>query len=136
MKRIEFRFLFLSLFCILLGQWPRFQLWRRKGEDLLSPFRFGSYRASKSVSDVVSFWFTVGNLAEENAQLRKKVGDLEAFQAEIELLRVENDQLRDQVGLARRAGGELVAARVSGWEPFSNRRLMVIDKGLQEGIKV
>lgn len=75
-------------------------------------------------------------LKEENTNLRKQVADLKHYKRTFEEYRQENKTLRDMLNLKQKdLDYDLEAAEVVGREPGNWFNVILIDKGLEDGIE-
>ena len=101
----------------------------------LRPFQGAIADVAASVSGVAGAVGEIGQLRTENTTLREENERLTNENARLEAVRAENEQLTALVQLQSGLEHETVATRVIGRETLETRRVVVLDKGSDDGIE-
>lgn len=90
----------------------------------------------RSVRDFFTHYITNVNASEENQKLRQSISELkmELFQAE-ETLR-ENKRLKDLLAFGEQLVQKKVLAQVVSWDATSNQKVIRINKGSKDGVRL
>lgn len=78
----------------------------------------------------------LGELEAENQRLREQNQELSQQQATFYQLQEADRQLREQLGLSQRSSLNLIAADVTAHQSNSLRRLLIINRGSKDGLKL
>jgi rod shape-determining protein MreC len=100
----------------------------------LRPFQGAIAGVADGVAGVVGAITEIDQLRTENAALRDENERLSNENARLEATKVENDQLTALLQLQSGFDHATVATRVIGRESLENRRLVILDKGTDDGI--
>jgi rod shape-determining protein MreC len=101
----------------------------------LRPFQGALADMADGVAGVVGAITEIDQLRIENAALRDENERLTNENALLDAARVENDQLTALLQLQGGFDHETVATRVIGRESLESRRLVILDKGTDDGIE-
>ena len=101
----------------------------------LRPFQGAIAEGADWVAGVAGAVSEIDQLRTENSALRAENDRLENENARLEALRAENDELTALLQLQGGFDHETVATRVIGRESLENRRLVMLDKGSDDGIE-
>ncbi len=108
-------------------------------KDLLAPVQGLAMNLGHRLRGLVSFPFTLVNVADENQLMKKKITDLEGRLRQYEELRSENERFRKllefKTGVAPVMGYDLAAAAVIGRDPGNWFGVITINKGSGDGLK-
>lgn len=113
---------------------PYVQEMQRGLSFALRPFQGVIAGVADGVAGVVASITEIDQLRIENAALRDENERLANENARYEAVRVENDQLTALLQLQGGFDHETVATRVIGRESLESRRLVILDKGSDDGI--
>jgi len=133
--RLAFFSLAAALLIVIDAQVNALDVIRNGVEILLYPFQRVLLWPRDVVADFGGYIATVGDLNEENSQLRKAAVE-QAQRAQLAgQLQLENEQLRKLAGLRERINppSQLVTALYESRDPFSHK--IVIDRGSKDGIR-
>ena len=133
--RLAFFSLAAAILIVIDAQVNALDVIRNGVEILLYPFQRVLLWPRDVVADFGGYIATVGDLNEENAQLRKAAVE-QAQRAQLAgQLQLENEQLRKLAGLRERIAppSQLVTALYESRDPFSHK--IVIDRGSKDGIR-
>jgi rod shape-determining protein MreC len=113
---------------------PYVQEMQRGLSFALRPFQGAIAGVADGVAGVVASITEIDQLRIENAALRDENERLANENARYEAVRVENDQLTALLQLQGGFDHETTATRVIGRESLESRRLVILDKGSDDGI--
>ena len=133
--RLAFFSLAAALLIVIDAQVNALDVIRNGVEILLYPFQRVLLWPRDVVADFGGYIATVGDLNEENSQLRKAAVE-QAQRAQLAgQLQLENEQLRKLAGLREKINppSQLVTALYESRDPFSHK--IVIDRGSKDGIR-
>ena len=102
----------------------------------LRPFQGAMAGAADGVAGVVGAITEIDQLRTDNAALRDENQRLQNENARLEPLKQENDQLTALLQLQSGFDHQTVATRVIGRESLESRRMVILDKGSDDGLKV
>jgi rod shape-determining protein MreC len=100
----------------------------------LRPFQGAIAGFADGVAEVAGAVTEIDELRTENAALRDENARLANENARLQALRAENDGLTALLQLQSGFDHQTVATRVIGRESLENRRLVVLDRGADDGI--
>jgi rod shape-determining protein MreC len=101
----------------------------------LRPFQGAIAGVADSVAGVAGAVGEIDSLRTENGTLRDENEQLRNENARLEAVRKENEQLTALVQLQGGLDHETVATRVIGRETLDTRRVVILDKGTDDGIE-
>jgi len=78
---------------------------------------------------------SVGQLGDENQQLKAEVAALRQKVSQDTELKAQNDELRRQLGVGSIQPDRLIAAEVIGYQPDNFRQFITIGRGSRDGVK-
>ncbi len=133
--RLAFFSLAAAILIVIDAQVNALDVIRNGVEILLYPFQRVLLWPREVVTDFGGYIAAIGDLNEENAQLRKAAVE-QAQRAQLAgQLQLENEQLRKLAGLRERINppSQLVTALYESRDPFSHK--IVIDRGSKDGIR-
>ena len=113
---------------------PYVQEMQRGLSFALRPFQGAIAGVADGVAGVVASITEIDQLRIENAALRDENERLANENARLDAVRVENDQLTALLQLQGGFDHQTVATRVIGRESLESRRLVILDKGTDDGI--
>jgi rod shape-determining protein MreC len=113
---------------------PYIQEMQRGLSFALRPFQGAIAGMADGVAGVVASITEIDQLRIENSALRDENERLANENARLGAVRVENDQLTALLQLQGGFDHETVATRVIGRESLESRRLVILDKGTDDGI--
>jgi rod shape-determining protein MreC len=113
---------------------PYIQEMQRGLSFALRPFQGAIAGVADGVAGVVASITEIDQLRIENTALRDENERLANENARLGAVRVENDQLTALLQLQGGFDHETVATRVIGRESLESRRLVILDKGTDDGI--
>ncbi|MDD0852659.1 rod shape-determining protein MreC [Halobacteriovorax sp. GB3] len=89
----------------------------------------------RTTSFVDNYFLNV-NASKENVQLKKKVNDLEDDIFKLEQIHLENIRLKELLDFGEEIKKRKVLAQVVAWNANSDFRVLRINKGIKDGIKL
>lgn len=104
-------------------------------QNLTLPLQIGFYRVTKVVSNVGATTLEIGGLRSKNAQISLENSLLKAENAKLKKLEEENISLREQLNTPRKDIKIKLAASVIGNGGFGTKKVLLIDKGSNDGVK-
>jgi rod shape-determining protein MreC len=103
--------------------------------EMAYPFQKTFYLSGMAIHNTVEFFSSIGSLKKENEKLIKENNSLAANVALLRDEKSENENLREQLKLIPRDKFELEGAFVISQDPQRLNSWIMIDKGLNDGIK-
>jgi rod shape-determining protein MreC len=103
--------------------------------NVLAPIEKFFYNIGKKTSDFFISIKNIGNLKEENEELKIKIVELEEQNRSYEDLIGKSEYLKNEAELMKKTSYKLIPAQVIGKEPGNWFDRFMIDKGLKDGIK-
>jgi rod shape-determining protein MreC len=88
------------------------------------------------VSDLTNHYIFIVGAEKENDQLKKKVSDLESTIFQLEELRKENERLKALMQFGAELAHKKILAQVVGKDSSGIFKVLRINKGLKDGIKI
>lgn len=141
MKKLNLRdFRFYPLFLIIgvglffLISWGALNPFISFAQNFTLPLQIGFYQASHGVSNLAATTFEIGGLRSKNSNLSLENALLKAENAKLRKLEAENRSLRDQVSTPNKSLKIKVAAAVIGNGGFGTKKVLLIDKGKNDGV--
>ncbi len=104
---------------------------RIKTVDFLSPYLKAIHSFFNSAGSLMPF----ASLREENRILRERINFLNSRIEELKIVSSENDRLKDLLSFRKDIPFTTVPAQVIGRDPSNWSNSIIIDKGLNEGVK-
>lgn len=101
----------------------------------ISPIQASATSALTPVKDGWDYLVHFGNLKRENRRLRQEVAKLQSKVLSLQGLKNENSRLQSLIGFKDQAGYDTIPARVTGMPSSNWWSSVIIDKGLDDGIK-
>ena len=100
--------------------------------SVVYPFQYATNVVWGSVAGTPSFLIKLGNLAKENAELRRKLNMAQSRLAVLEEIKIENERLRETLAFQKgRYNFKLVPAQVIG-----KSGVLLLDRGSRVGVRV
>lgn len=118
---------------------------QRKSEEtlwILKPFTFaagvvdGTYSSfSSGVRGTTSLYLDLINIKKDNRQLMTEIQELRAKLGTMTELELENKRLNDLLGFKQKTAMALLAAKVIGKDVLNEHSTIVINRGLEQGVR-
>ncbi|MCF6460591.1 rod shape-determining protein MreC [Clostridium sp. Cult3] len=103
--------------------------------NIFAPVEKFFYNIGKKTSDFFMSIKNIGNLKEENEELKIKIVELEEQNRSYEDLIGKSEYLKNEAELMKNTRYKLISAQIIGKEPGNWFDRFMIDKGLKDGIK-
>ena len=114
---------------------PYIQEFQRGLSFALRPFQGAIADVAGSVANVAGAVSEIDQLRSENAALHEENDRLANENSRLEAVRLENEQLTALMQLQSGLDHETVATRVIGRETLETRRVVIIDRGSDDGVE-
>lgn len=137
MTTLPVRYLFFSLFLLILGQTPVVKSWRNLTANVVVPLQYGLSVSAQNLRKPLVFVTELATLRSENERLRARVEDLEGQSVELKAVAQENELLREQARLGKdlNLGKKMVLASVIG-RGMQEGSYLLLDKGAASGLRM
>lgn len=137
MVSLPFRYFFLTLLLLVLGQTPVLKTARNLTTPLTVSLQYGLSVSAQSLKKPLVFLTELATLRGENERWRVYVEDLEGQLGQLKNVARENELLREQahIGGDLNLGKEMVLAAVVG-RGMQEGSYLLLDKGTLSGLKV
>lgn len=86
------------------------------------------------ISSSVQYWFTLGEMKRENAELKKEIETLKVERIGGETMQRENTLLREQLGFQQRSNHPSIEGQIIGRDIFGVSQQVTIDIGERHGV--
>lgn len=133
------RLFLLSFFIFFLLLGGHYLGWLKWPENFLSQFlgltTRGVYVFEQGLNHLFSNWFNSGKLAKENQECQNQLLEFSLNQSELKQIKEENEIFRAQLDFLKEKK-KFVVANIIGKTTELSRNLIIIDKGLSDGIKI
>ena len=104
--------------------------------EISAPFSKGITYAWHSLEEIKQTYLNIKKIKEENQLLKKKLQTLEAKQIWCEELLHKNQRLEKLLGLKKELPYPSIGARVIAYSPQFNPKIIFLDKGKKDGVKL
>ncbi|MFG1500874.1 rod shape-determining protein MreC [Halobacteriovorax sp. XZX-3] len=104
--------------------------------DTLAPLQRGISNAYKNVASFFEDYMLNVNASKENVTLKEQIGSLKQEVFALKQLEQENQRLRQILNFGKKIKHEMISAQVVAWDSSSDFRVIRIDKGFKDGIKL
>lgn len=104
-------------------------------QNLTVPLQIGFHQVSQGVGNIVGTTLEIGGLRDKNSQIQLENSLLKAENAKLKKLEEENKSLREQIASPFKDIKIKLAASVIGNGGFGTKKVLLIDKGRNEGVK-
>lgn len=103
---------------------------------VLTPLERSALFVKNSVKDVWNHYFSLVGASRENDELKRIIGRQSFELSRLDEVAAENGRLRQMLDFKDRHGlGELVGARVLANDPRGDCRVLVVDRGKEDGLR-
>lgn len=102
---------------------------------ITSPLQLAFSTAGKGISNFFHIFGSVGNLNQENQELKNANAKLTSQNIELTEIKKENAILRQQLGFKKKTNFRLLEANVINRNPISALQFLTINKGEKNGVK-
>lgn len=93
------------------------------------------YKGGNATANFASTIFSSFSMNEKNKELEKKIRVLQGELVVLSEVRLENEELRKQLGFEPPENFDVIPANVAGKDPNNLEQHIIIDKGINDGIK-
>jgi rod shape-determining protein MreC len=104
--------------------------------EVLSPVQEGLSNSKKSLSSLWDNYLLIVNTSKENAVLKKQISRLDSDLTGMEEIRKENLRLKQLLNFSDGIAPQRVLAQVVGWDSANEFKVIRLNKGTNQGIKV
>jgi rod shape-determining protein MreC len=104
--------------------------------EVISPVQEGIATSKKNLSSLWENYILIVNTGKENAMLKKQISRLESDLFTMEEVRKENLRLKRLLNYSEEIGQERVLAQVVGWDSANEFKVIRLNKGTNDGVKV
>lgn len=104
--------------------------------DLMAPVQKFLSGVQSSTSNYVEYYVTNINASKENESLKTRVEELRTEIFGYQEMAKESERLKDLLNYGQEIPGKKVVARVISWDASDDFKVIRIDKGLNQGLKL
>lgn len=104
--------------------------------EVVAPIQKGVVTTQESFASMVDNYLRIVNTNKENLYLKKRMEELENDIFQMEETRKENLRLKQMLSYSEELPYEKIMAKVIGWDSANQFKVLRINKGEQDGIKV
>ncbi len=106
--------------------------------NLISPFLNVVENVISSINNYYVAFLKTGEIVDENERLREEVARLSTDNAMLEEAREQNERFRDLLSFRATVPGEpdIISAGVVGYSPATWQRMLTVNAGRNDGVKV
>lgn len=104
--------------------------------ELLAPIQQGTTSIQDTISNSVEHYIKIVNTSKENVELKKTIATLENKIFSLNEVQKENNRLKQLLEFGKVIPKKKVLAQVISWDASSEFRVLRINKGSSDGLKV
>lgn len=104
--------------------------------EIISPVQEGITSSKQNLTSLWENYLMIVNTAKENEALRKEISSLESDLFSVEEIRKENLRLKQLLNYSDELSHQKILAQVVGWDSANEFKVIRINKGTQQGIRV
>lgn len=104
--------------------------------EVISPVQEGLASSKRSLSSMWENYLMIVNTGKENSVLKKQISRLESDLTSMEEMRKENLRLKRLLSYSDEMSHQRVMAQVVGWDSANEFKVIRLNKGKNQGIKV
>lgn len=104
--------------------------------NTFAPAQRGVMYVKGSITSFFNHYFFIVNASFENDQFKRKIQELENTIFQLEELRRENKRLKDLLQFGEVISHKKVLAQIVGWDSSGHFKVLRINKGSKDGIKL
>ncbi len=104
--------------------------------EVVAPVQKGLSNSRQELSNLVDNYVRIVNTSKENVYLRKKIERLEDDLFQMEEIRRENFRLKQMLNYSEDIGQEKILAQVIGWDSANQFKVLRLNRGGNDGIKL
>lgn len=104
--------------------------------EVLSPVQEGLMSSKKNLTSLWDNYLSIVNTKKDNSVLKKQISRLENDLTSMEEMRKENLRLKQLLNFSEGISPQRVLAQVVGWDSANEFKVIRLNKGTNQGIKV
>ena len=104
--------------------------------EVVGPVQKSLLSTKESFSSLVDNYIRIVNTSKENSYLKQKISRLENDLFQMEEIRRENFRLKQILQYSEEIPGEKMMARVIGWDSANQFKVLRLNRGENEGVKL
>lgn len=111
-------------------------LFQRLVVEVVAPVQKGLTQSRLELDNLVNNYVRIVNTSKENEFLRQKIERLESDLFQMEEIRRENFRLKQMLNYSEDIGQEKILAQVIGWDSANQFKVLRLNRGSNDGIKL
>jgi len=111
-------------------------LFQRLVVEVVAPVQKGFATSRQELSDLINNYVRIVNTSKENVYLKEKISRLESDLFQMEEIRRENFRLKQMLSYSEDIGQEKILAQVIGWDSANQFKVLRLNRGSNDGIRV
>lgn len=111
-------------------------LFQRLVVEVVAPVQKGLTQSRLELNNLVNNYVRIVNTSKENEFLRQKIERLESDLFQMEEIRRENFRLKQMLNYSEDIGQEKILAQVIGWDSANQFKVLRLNRGSNDGIKL
>ena len=111
-------------------------LFQRLVVEVVAPVQKGLAHSRQEFSDLINNYVRIVNTSKENVYLKEKIARLESDLFQMEEIRRENFRLKQMLSYSEDIGQEKILAQVIGWDSANQFKVLRLNRGASDGIKI
>lgn len=111
-------------------------LFQRLVVEVVAPVQKGFANSRQELSDLINNYVRIVNTSKENVFLKEKIARLESDLFQMEEIRRENFRLKQMLSYSEDIGQEKILAQVIGWDSANQFKVLRLNRGSNDGIRV
>lgn len=111
-------------------------LFQRLVVEVVAPVQKGLTQSRLELDNLVNNYVRIVNTSKENEFLRQKIERLESDLFQMEEIRRENFRLKQMLNYSEDIGQEEILAQVIGWDSANQFKVLRLNRGSNDGIKL
>src|SRR5690606_34474658 len=104
--------------------------------ETFAPLQRGTLSFKEQITSFVNHYIAIVNTSKENKKLGKEVAILKNQIFELSEVQKENERLKQLLQFGKEIPREKVLAQVTGWDASNEFKVLRINKGEKDGLKV
>lgn len=104
--------------------------------EILAPLQQGTTSVQNSISDTFDHYIKIVNTSKENVELKQQIASLENKIFSLDEIEKENARLKQLLEFGRVIPKKKVLAQVVSWDASNEFKILRINKGENDGLKV
>jgi len=104
--------------------------------EVMAPLQKGTTSIQDSISDSIEHYVKIVNTSKENVELRQKIDTLESDIFSLNEVQKENERLKQLLEFGKVIPKKKVLAQVVSWDASNDFKVLRINKGEKDGLKV